>query len=224
MTAQCRHHQEYPCPWCYGQDFYFNGSTQSTFDRMTEVVIGSARFTVKEGHKDPRYSGLTLRPAAVTLAQQLYGLITPGMRVLELGAGLGLPGRVAAFLGAKVTFSEAERTVAAALTKQLKDAGLDPDVYMGSWMNLATPFDAVIGSEILFDRVLIREAFSLVGRVWTRRGPLLFTDPGRRETIIERDAPLRGLRLQKSQLDGHNLDGHRYLCHLWHAAGNHGGV
>lgn len=53
--------------------------------------------------KQPRLPyGIVLWPAAIALAHEIASRPMSGLRVLELGAGTGLPGIVAASLGARV--------------------------------------------------------------------------------------------------------------------------
>ena len=55
------------------------------------------------GGEQPRVPyGIVLWPAAIALAHEIASRQVAGMRVLELGAGTGLPGIVAASLGAHV--------------------------------------------------------------------------------------------------------------------------
>ncbi|MBX3158049.1 MAG: methyltransferase domain-containing protein [Deltaproteobacteria bacterium] len=55
--------------------------------------------------------GIVLWPAAIALAHALVGRPLAGVRILELGAGTGLPGIVAASLGARVVQTDRQQLV-----------------------------------------------------------------------------------------------------------------
>lgn len=216
----CRHNGPTDCVLCLAQDTFWNGSTFANIERWTDVEVHGARFLCHEGHANARCQGLTLRPAAVALARVLPGNIRPGMRVLELGAGLGLPGRVAAFLGAAVTFSEIEPGAVERLRSETERDGLRCTIDTRLWEKIDGEFDAVIGSEILYDRELIRRGLGLTKKVWTGRGPVLFTDPGRRRVEIGRDFPNRGIPLAVQSLQTTMLDERPVVVDLWSAPGS----
>ena len=64
--------------------------------------------------------GIALWPAAIALAHEIAARSLSGMRLLELGAGTGLPGIVAATLGARVVQTDKN---AAALASEVGSQG-----------------------------------------------------------------------------------------------------
>ncbi len=211
----CRHGKEAPCEWCYSQDYFWNGSKNPTERKATIATIRGEPFRVLEGDTNAERHGLTMRPGSVLLAELVSDVNPLGLTVLELGAGLGLPGRVAAWLGADVTFAEADKAIAVCVGDEL--AQLEAVRYRfhtGPWSELPK-FDMIVGSEILYDVRLIRESFDLVREKWTGRGPVMFVDPGRRRHEIRREAPLKGLHLEYREVEGKMMDGARFVCDLW---------
>ncbi|XP_051490822.1 histone-arginine methyltransferase METTL23 isoform X2 [Apus apus] len=110
---------------------------------------------------DPQY-GMFAWPCAVVLAQFLWARRSslPGKRVLELGAGVGLPGVLAAKCGAEVTLSDSEE-----LPRCLQNCrrscganGLPGLPVLGlTWGRLGPALlalpavDIILGSDVFFD-------------------------------------------------------------------------
>lgn len=74
-----------------------------TAEQELEFLVGER--TVKRPY------GIVLWPAAIALAHDLATRELAGLRVLELGAGTGLPGIVAASLGARVVQTDRQQLV-----------------------------------------------------------------------------------------------------------------
>jgi predicted nicotinamide N-methyase len=116
--------------------------------------------------------GIALWPAAIALAHELAVRPLRGVRVLELGAGTGLPGIVAAALGARVV--QTDRNAGALIVCRMNAEGNDVVVEQRAadwtaWQETDT-FDLIIGADILYaDSV---HPASSCSRQWTRRaGP-----------------------------------------------------
>lgn len=78
-------------------------NTDELMDQL--IAKGEAHEDVKD-ERIPYWADLW--PSAIALSKYLVRgqLIRPGMRVTEIGCGLGLPGIVAGMLGAEVTFTD----------------------------------------------------------------------------------------------------------------------
>jgi len=81
-----------------------------------------------------------------------------GATVLELGAGLGLPGVVAGMKGAKVTFSDFNELSLEYCRKNAEANGLKEfNILLGDWRNFPQDlaFDLVLGSDIVYEPRLL---------------------------------------------------------------------
>ncbi len=213
----CRHRQHPPCEWCLSQDYFWSGSRTVTPPAKISVPVGLDPYPVTEGSKNPKLEGLMLRPAAVALARAIDREPFEDLRVIELGAGLGLPGRVAAWNGNAVILSENDKTIAAAVGDEVDLYFDDISVTSFPWSEIPGQFDSIIGSEILYNVELIRACLDFVRERWTGRGPAIFADPGRQREAIAREAPLRGVVLTRRQINETMMDGKTFACDLWQA-------
>ncbi len=119
--------------------------------------------------------------SSVALARAVTGEARPGMRVLELGCGLGLPSIAAALSGARVTASDwsEDATEAAAANAALN--GAEIEVVAADWnvpevLLLGAPWDLVIASDVLYEAKKVATLLELLPRL-TRH--VLLAEPGR---------------------------------------------
>jgi predicted nicotinamide N-methyase len=148
------------------------------FDALLDEA---ARKTPDDVDKIPYYASLW--PSATALAEVLWERrdTLPGRRVLELGCGLGLPSIMAAKLGATVTATDFHPDAGAwcranaaanevALAFQPCDWNTPP-----AW----TPFDIVLGSDLIYERRHIPALATCIGKLCAANGVALLADPGR---------------------------------------------
>ena len=109
----------------------------------------------------------------------------PGMRVLELGCGLGLPSIVAARAGAEVLATDGSTDAIAYTAHSLVFNGVEADVAAADWATdgdaLAArgPFDLVLGADVLYTKANAETAMRLLPRLVAPGGTAWFADPGR---------------------------------------------
>lgn len=106
--------------------------------------------------------------------------------VLELGAGLGLPGIVCGLLGARVTFSDFNLSALELAGLNASRNGLSNfNVYHGDWRDfkLTKRYPWVLGSDIFYDPKLNHHLKKVIGTVTARDGNLLIAHPGRPATF-----------------------------------------
>ena len=137
--------------------------------------------------------GLLLWPSAVGLAERLVAepTLVAGRRVLELGAGVGLPGLVAQSLGASVTQTDYQDGPLALARRNAERNGVGGIVYrLLDWRAppALAPFDVVLASDVLYERGLHEALFGLLPTVVAPDGLLLLSDPMRPQALTFVDA------------------------------------
>lgn len=128
-----------------------------------------------------------LWPAARGLARYIWEKVDfRGATVLELGAGLGLPGLVAACKEGQVTISDYQPEALKIASRNARRNGIDSVAcLLADWRDfqLQQQFDWIIGSDVLYNP----RSNPYVGRILARNlapyGQLLFAHPGRKATF-----------------------------------------
>ena len=122
-------------------------------------------------------------PSGRVLAETMSGIAVAGMRILEIGCGLGLSSLVLRQRGADITASDHHPLAESFLAHNAHLNGLAtiayrdlpweiPDATLGR-------FDLIIGSDILYERGHAGLLSRLVSRHVETDGRILITDPGR---------------------------------------------
>ena len=120
-------------------------------------------------------------PSGLALARYVAGRDLSGLRVLELGCGLGLPAVAAARAGASVLATDLcpEAVVYAAHNLALN--GLEGDVAAADWRDVpgldGAPWDLVIGADLLYRPDNHESLQALLPGL--SRGEVWIADPGR---------------------------------------------
>lgn len=122
-----------------------------------------------------------LWPSGVALARAVRARPLDGLRVLELGCGLGLPSIVAALGGARVLATDwaAEALEVAAANAERNGAELETALV--SWAEPARllgggAWDLVLGADVLYERRNVDELLALLPRLGAE---ILLAEPGR---------------------------------------------
>jgi methyltransferase-like protein 23 len=153
----------------------------------TGAVVSRAeeqRFLKDDPHRLPY--GIVLWPAALALAHEITTRPVAGARVLELGAGTGLPGIVAASLGARVVQTDNQEVVLFLCRKNAERngvAGIEHRVAdWTAWQDDAR-YDHIIGSDVLYAGELHPHLRRIFERNLAPGGTLLLADPFRKASI-----------------------------------------
>lgn len=142
--------------------------------------------------------GIALWPAAIALAHELAARPLKGVSVLELGAGTGLPGIVAAALGARVV--QTDRNAAALVVCRMNAAGNGVVLEQRAadwtaWEETET-YDVIVGADILYADSVHPQLRRIFDGNLAPGGRLLLADPFRAESIA---------LLQAMEADGWNV-------------------
>jgi predicted nicotinamide N-methyase len=125
--------------------------------------------------------GLLLWEAGVVMAD-VVGEAWPLGAVLELGAGAGLGGLVAAALGAKVLQTDHSAEALALCRRNAEANGIAAiEQSFGDWTDWHHEgrYDCVIGADILYEPALYRDIVRVLERAVAPGGRVILTDPAR---------------------------------------------
>ncbi len=128
--------------------------------------------------------GVSLWPSSIALAHEIASRSGDfrGRAVLELGAGTGLPGIVAASLGAAVVQTDRDELALSLCRRNGGCNGLDSVAYRladwASWNPDAT-HDWIIGADILYGEVLLPSIRRILEACLGPAGRVLIADPFR---------------------------------------------
>jgi len=122
-----------------------------------------------------------LWPSGVALAQAIAGLDLTGARVLELGAGLGLPSLAAAIRGGDVLATDWAEDAVSLLRENAARNGIALRAERARWdepqpLVREAPWDLVLGADLLYEERNARQLLELLPRLG---GDVLLAEPGR---------------------------------------------
>jgi predicted nicotinamide N-methyase len=166
--------------------------------------------------KRPPY-GVFLWASSIALAQDITarGDEMNGLRVLELGAGTGLPGLVAASLGATVVQTE-RHPVSLDICRQNAERNSADSIEhrLGDWAEWTddTRYDVILGSDILYAERMHEHLVRIFERNLSEGGRLLLSDPFRKTSwppLQELEA--RGWRISVTRWNIGEGDGARAI-------------
>lgn len=132
--------------------------------------------------------GVALWPAAIALAYELASREAGlrNARVLELGAGTGLPGLVAAALGAQVVQTDRHELAMKVCQQNAALNGVTGiDYRLVNWLEWQDDqrYDWIIGSDILYNEALHPYLGHIFHTNLAPRGQVLVSDPLRTPTV-----------------------------------------
>lgn len=132
--------------------------------------------------------GVVLWPAAIALAHEIASRANDfaGKRVLELGAGTGLPGIVAASFGAEVTQTDRQELAMSVCKRNGERNGAKTiDYCLADWTdwNDSTRYDWIVGSDILYGEALQPHLRRIFESNLAPHGQVLLSDPFRAASL-----------------------------------------
>jgi predicted nicotinamide N-methyase len=119
--------------------------------------------------------------SGVALGRELAGRRLDGLRVVELGSGLGVPSLVAARAGAAVLATDEEPEALELVERNAAENGVRVEVARVEWdaadaLAARGPFDLVLAADVLYERASVATLLALLARLG---GEVLLADPGR---------------------------------------------
>lgn len=137
--------------------------------------------------------GVALWPSGIALAYEIgsRGESLAGKTILELGAGTGLPGIVAASFGAIVTQTDLQETAMnVCRTNGLENGAVGIEYRLVDWTDWQDDFryDYIIGSDILYGDSLHEPLRHIFGTNLAPGGRLLLSDPLRKPSLAMFDS------------------------------------
>jgi predicted nicotinamide N-methyase len=133
-----------------------------------------------------------LWPASRMLAKAiLRAPLEPGLRVLELGCGLGLPGIAALARGLWVTFSDCDATALRFAAENARLNGFAQfDLLQMDWRfpPADTQFPLILASDVIYELRNINPVVALIKRMMAPGGMCLLTDQDRLPSYNLREA------------------------------------
>ncbi|MDB4961957.1 MAG: hypothetical protein JWP01_1956 [Myxococcales bacterium] len=130
--------------------------------------------------------GSVLWPSAIALAHEVASRDVGGKRILELGAGTGLPGIVAASLGASVVQTDRQKLVLHVCTQNAERNGVTTIEHrIADWTawDDTERYDLIIGSDILYAEPLHPALRHIFETNLTPTGAVLLADPFREPSV-----------------------------------------
>ena len=119
--------------------------------------------------------------SGVALARELDGVELRGLRVVELGCGLGVPSIAAERAGASVLATDASQEALTLLARNAQANGARIETATFDWTQpdqllKRAPFDLVLAADVLYERGSVAPLLALLPRLAPEA---LLADPGR---------------------------------------------
>jgi methyltransferase-like protein 23 len=152
------------------------------------VITREQEDTYLARERDRLPYGVMLWPAAIALAHDVLarGQELRGKRVLELGAGTGMPGIVAASLGAQVLQTDRNEVAlhVCGLNKE-RNRATSLEVREADWESFHSdcPFDYIFGSDVLYVTTMHDRLHAICDAYLAPGGTALFSDPFRSQSL-----------------------------------------
>lgn len=151
-------------------------------------VRNRAGLATDSDHREHDLYGFLLWESAVGLATTLtqQAAQVQGKQVLELGAGVGLPGLAARRLGANVRQTDYQADALALATWNAQQNGIaEIETFLADWRAWRHPprYDLILGADILYDATLHFYLEAIFRKNLLPGGRLWLADPGRPQAL-----------------------------------------
>ena len=142
--------------------------------------------------------------SGVALAQELDEAELSGLRVVELGCGLGVPSLVAARRGASVLSTDESAEALELLERNARENGLALQTACVDWnapdqLVDRGPFDLVLAADVLYERSSVAPLLSLMRRLGAEAW---IADPGRPAAPAFLEGARRDWSVHRRERDG----------------------
>ena len=166
-------------------------TTGLTIDNRTwqiTCVRSRAGLAADAEHLEHDLYGFLLWESAVGLAHHVtdQGKPIQGKQVLELGAGVGLPGLVARSLGATVRQTDYQADALLLAQWNAQQNGIEGiETFLADWRTWRHPprYDLILGADILYDATLHFYLEAIFRKNLLPGGRLCLSDPGRPQAL-----------------------------------------
>jgi predicted nicotinamide N-methyase len=148
-------------------------------DALLEA-LGEAEFRESD-ERMPYFAALWPAGAALACAVLAEGSLR-GLRVLDLGCGVGAPGLAAARRGGRVTFLDWEPRALELVAAAARDQRLAPETLLAAdWRRPPplAPFDLVLAADVLYEARNVPAIAAFLDRHLAPGGLARIADPGR---------------------------------------------
>lgn len=137
--------------------------------------------------QQPDLYGFILWESAIGLSERLVeqmDLVT-GKQVLELGAGVGLPGIVGQSLGAEVTQTDYQAESLALCRWNATQNQIATATFQADWQQWqhALRYDLILGTDVIYDQTYYFYLERIFHRNLVPGGRILLADPGRPQAL-----------------------------------------
>jgi predicted nicotinamide N-methyase len=163
-----------------------DGRTYSTLHTGAVLSRADEVAFLRGEHTPRRPYGIVLWPAAIALAHEVASRELAGARVLELGAGTGLPGIVAASRGARVVQTDRQAIVLHVCRQNAERNGVTTiDHRLADWTawDDDARYDLILGSDILYAGEVHPHLRRIFEANLAPSGTVLLSDPFREPSM-----------------------------------------
>jgi predicted nicotinamide N-methyase len=127
-----------------------------------------------------------------------------GLRVVELGCGLGVPSVAAARAGATVLATDASEEALHMTERNARENGLTVETAHLDWdapdtLVARAPFDLVLAADVLYERAAVAQLLSLLPRLASE---VWLADPGRPAAEVFLEQARRQWSVETTERDG----------------------
>lgn len=139
------------------------------------------------GGDSPRVPyGIVLWPGAIALAHEIASRPLTGLRILEIGAGTGLPGIVAATRGARVVQTDRQEFALSVCQKNAERNGVTTIEHrVADWTlwDDTAQYDYILGADVLYATAMHEHLRPIFDTNLAPGGTVLLSDPFRTESF-----------------------------------------